>query len=146
MLNLLLAVAGGLKTAETHLLETLASVAHLVDAKLLCSGHCLFLMLMQHKFCPSQSRSPQLYTCVPMIEVWCSSHPQRHVCRCEHRSTHLYKCFCYIVLGAVSDSWLVLMQQALQQQAHEAYQSRLGAMHGFATHTTTQGYFGKTCL
>lgn len=39
------------------------------------------------------------------------------------------------------------LQQALQQQAHEALQANLSAMQGLPSHNTNQGYFGKgrTC-
>jgi len=35
------------------------------------------------------------------------------------------------------------VQQALQQQAHEAFQQSLSARQGLPTHNTNQGYFGK---
>jgi len=38
---------------------------------------------------------------------------------------------------------LVCVQQALQQQAHEAFQQSLSAMQGLPTHNTNQGYFGE---
>ena len=37
---------------------------------------------------------------------------------------------------------MVWLQQALQQQAHEAFQANLSAMQGLPTHNTNQGYFG----
>ncbi|KAL0046559.1 hypothetical protein WJX82_003777 [Trebouxia sp. C0006] len=39
-----------------------------------------------------------------------------------------------------------VQQQALQQQAHEAFQQSLSAMQGLPTHNTNQGYFGPSSL
>ena len=42
-----------------------------------------------------------------------------------------------------ADTVAFFMQQALQQQAHEAMQQSLNAMQGMPTHNMNQGYFGK---
>ncbi|KAL3145876.1 hypothetical protein ABBQ38_015246 [Trebouxia sp. C0009 RCD-2024] len=39
-----------------------------------------------------------------------------------------------------------VQQQALQQQAHEAFQANLSAMQGLPSHNTNQGYFGPASL
>ncbi len=105
-----------------------------------CSKICsskLNLYSIHH--CSSHAR-PCSHACVRCPSCVCSLYACQHPCREFYSSKRVYYHQTIFVAELLVLVWL---QQALQQQAHEAFQQSLSAMQGLPTHNTNQGYFGK---